>query len=133
MVAYLLLAARGETATADKLQLWEKQHKKHRDVHLGELAALFIEVGLSVAEVDARMAAKMKTTDEMKKKLAPKQAAFKKKIASKKRSFYNKRPGVDPAKKKFDAKARVKKWQARVAAGDIHKDRGRLVQANRKF
>ena len=133
MVAYLLLAARGETATADKLQLWEKQHKKHRDVHLGELAALFIEVGLSVAEVDARMAAKMKTTDEMKKKLAPKQAAFKKKIASKKRSFYNKRPGVDPAKKKFDAKARVKKWQARVAAGEIHKDRGRVVQAYRKF
>ena len=40
---------------------------------------------------------------------------------------------TDPAKKKFDAKARVKKWQARVAAGDIHKDRGRLVQANRKF
>ena len=40
MMAYLICAAKGETATADRLQLWERAHKKHRDLHLGELATV---------------------------------------------------------------------------------------------
>ena len=132
MMAYLICAAKGETATADRLQLWERAHKKHRDLHLGELASLQQQAGLTVAEVDARMAAKIKTTQDMKDKLTPMIAKFKKQLMWTKRSAYNKRPGSDPVKKKFDAKARVKKWQARVAAGDVHRDRGR-VRARRKI
>ena len=85
-----------------------------------------------MAEVDARMAAKIKTTQDMKDKLAPTIAKFKKQLMWTKRFAYNKRPGSDPVKKKFNAKARVKKWQARVAAGDVHRDRGR-VRARRKI
>ena len=132
MMAYLICAAKGETATADRLQLWERAHKKHRDLHLGELASLQQQAGLTVAEVDARMAAKIKTTQDMKAKLAPMIAKFKKQLTWTKRRTYNKRPGSDPVKKKFDAKARVKQWQARVAAGDVHRDRGR-VRARRKI
>ena len=113
-------------------QLWERAHKKHRDLHLGELASLQQQAGLTVAEVDARMAAKIKTTQDMKDKLTPMIAKFKKQLMWTKRRTYNKRPGSDPVKKKFDAKARVKKWQARVAAGDVHRDRGR-VRARRKI
>ena len=40
MMAYLICAAKGETATADRLQLRERAHKKHRDLHLGELATV---------------------------------------------------------------------------------------------
>ena len=132
MMAYLICAAKGETATADKLQLhvWERAHKKHRDFHLGELASLQQQAGLTVAEVDARMAAKIKMTQDMKDKLAPMIAKFKKQLMRTKRSTYNKRPGIDPAKKKFNAKARVVKWQARVAAGDVHRGR---VRAKRKI
>ena len=85
-----------------------------------------------MAEVDARMAAKIKTTQDMKDKLAPMIAKFKKQLMWTKRRTYDKRPGSGPVKKKFDAKARVKKWQARVADGDVHRDRGR-VRARRKI
>ena len=99
MMAYLICAAKGETATADRLQLWERAHKKHRDLHLGELASLQQQAGLTVAEVDARMAAKIKTTQDMKDKLAPMIAKFKKQLMWTKRSTYNKRPGIDRQKR----------------------------------
>ena len=68
----------------------------------------------------------------MKDKLAAMMAKFKKQLMWTKRSTYDKRPGIDPVKKKFNAKARVEKWQARVVAGDVHRDRGR-VRARRKI
>jgi hypothetical protein len=40
MKAYLSLAALGEEATSDSLKLWQKKHKKHRGVHISEIADL---------------------------------------------------------------------------------------------
>jgi len=89
MQAYRVLAERGEVATADKLLLWEREHEKHRDVHVGELAALQQAAGISVPEAHAKIAAKMTTESRMKQKIDAKVAVFRKKIISKKRSHYN--------------------------------------------
>ena len=64
----MICAAKGETATADRLQLWEREHSKHRDVHLGELAALQQTAGLTVTAKEAKIVAKMKAQQDMQKK-----------------------------------------------------------------
>ena len=48
MDAYKIIALRGEIATSDKLDLWEKEHKKHRGVHATEIAALSVAAGAKV-------------------------------------------------------------------------------------
>ena len=61
MKTYRSIASRGELATADCLNLWDKVHCKHRDVHDGEIAALKIEAGMQVQKRDRKIAEKMMT------------------------------------------------------------------------
>ena len=50
MAAYRSLAASGESVTADRLNLWEAVHKKHRVVHNTEITDLLLALGMSVAK-----------------------------------------------------------------------------------
>ena len=122
MCAYIICADRGEDATADKLKLWEREHSKHRDVHLGELAALQQHAGLHVREKDAKIAAKMVTQGAMRKRMLVKEAAHVKHMSSLKRSFYNRRDRKREDVKQA-AKARWESYKARVESGQVHKDR----------
>ena len=133
MIAYMICAAKGETATADRLQLWEREHSKHRDVHLGELAALQQTAGLTVTAKEAKIVAKMKAQQDMQKKTEAKKGAFEKKLISKRKRFYNRRAAAAASDaKKAVAKANRAKYLARVAAGLVHYESG-AVRARKKL
>ena len=133
MIAYMICAAKGETATADRLQLWEREHSKHRDVHLGELAALQQTAGSTVTAKEAKIVAKMKAQQDMQKKTEAKKGAFEKKLISKRKRFYNRRAAAAASDaKKAVAKANRAKYLARVAAGLVHYESG-AVRARKKL
>ena len=67
MEAYRTIAKRGEVATAQKLDLWEKEHKKHRGVHAAEIAALLIAAGAVVSKRSAATIKRVEAAEENKK------------------------------------------------------------------
>ena len=48
IAAYRAPAERGEQSASGKLDLWEREHSKHRDVHIAGLAALQAESQIAV-------------------------------------------------------------------------------------
>ena len=123
MHAYRKLAERGESATADSLQLWERVHSKHRDVHVGELAALQLEANISIPLQHQKVLDKMKSQAEMKKIGDKYWEACMKKWLSKKKSMQNdKYARKDYVKYKRDNKKRNETHDARVLAGEVHKE-----------
>ena len=90
MEAYRQLALRGETVTTRSVELWDREHPKHRDVHIGELAALFEAAGLFVPIKDAKVLRKMKSQQEMKTFETSWHAKMKKKWHHIKKKSHNK-------------------------------------------
>ena len=80
MAAYRLLALHGGLSphgqdatrnvmgTGKVVEMWEREHSNHRDIHRGELAALYEAANIFVPEQDAKIMVKMKSRDEMKGK-----------------------------------------------------------------
>ena len=131
MKAYRTLAERGESANADSLQLWEREHSKHRDVHVGELAALQREANIAVSSRHAAVEKKMMSEAEMKAYADVFWANARKKFKSYKKSFYNRKYLKQDRDSKLKTKARKDKYAARVVAGLVHKDSAHVVQHRR--
>jgi len=132
MKAYRTLAERGETATADRLQLWEREHSKHRDVHIGELAALQTAANIAIATRDAKVLEKMASEAEMNKKKEQFEQAAAKKWQSYKSKMQNRKyrdKNVTGFKERNEARKLV--YSARVSAGQVESKKRHAVQQKR--
>ena len=91
MKAFRSLAALGGEATSDSLKLWQKKHKKHRGVHISEIADLQKTAGMQIDAQSERTLAKIRTEQEnrifidtLKKKQQRRQQSIKRKKAANK-------------------------------------------------
>ena len=127
MAAYRTLAERGEQATSDKLDLWEREHSKHRDVHIAELAALQTEAQIAVPIKDAKALAKMKSQNDMKVyEDAYKKACRRKWLYLKKRRQNQKYAEADLDAYRSANKKRNDAFYNKVVAGDAHVESSRI-------
>ena len=117
MKAYRSIGLRGELATADRLQLWDKVHCNHKDVHDGEVAALKMEAGMQVRKRDRKVAEKMMTqaTTAASMKAIDEAAAAK-------RAWQVKCRANAKLADLHATKKRKAKHQGRVASGEVHYD-----------
>ena len=89
MKAFRSLAALGEEATSDSLNLWQKKHKKHRGVHISEIADLQKTAGMQIDAQSERTLAKIRTEqenkifiDKLKQKQLKRQRSLKRRAAA---------------------------------------------------
>ena len=127
MEAYRIIALRGEVATGTEVALWEREHSKHRDVHLGELAALYKEANIFIAMKDDKILTKMKSTAAMKEK----EVAFKQSMSlNKKWKHMNKKmrnKKYKTAETKLRTAIRKAKYQEKICSGEKQQIRRKKV------
>lgn len=130
MHAYRLIAEKGETATADQLKLYERKHSKHRDVHVGELAALATEADMEVTKREEQILKKMETEAAMNIERKAFWDACAAKWEHKKRKYYN--ACAASVESKYKAAERKQKHVDRVNQGLVHSDKN-YISANKSL
>ena len=63
--AYRSLAELDEEATSDSLKLWTKKHKKHRGIHLSEIADLQKTAAMTINKQSDNLLSKLKPDKKM--------------------------------------------------------------------
>ena len=96
MAAYRSLAAAGEEATTEGMELWKKKHKKHRGVHISEISDLQKTVGMEIAKSNEKTLKKMQTEAENKSLDQVIVTQQKKRLASIRRRRASKKVKADP-------------------------------------
>ena len=91
MKAYRAIAETGEAASADTLALciWEREHSKHRGIHIGELAALQTAAKIAISIRDEKVLEKMNSEQEMNRRKEKFDEAAKKKWMHYKKKLQN--------------------------------------------
>ena len=102
MKAYRSIAAAGEEVTADRLNLWEKVHKKHRGVHNTEITDLLLAAGMQVTKQSEASAQKIKSQELNSQYISDQMAMYKAKVKN------NVRKRAREGKYGVDAKASAK-------------------------
>jgi hypothetical protein len=96
--AYRSLAESGGEATSDSLKLWTKKHKKHRGIHLSEIADLQKTAGMLIDVQSERTLTKIRTQQENNVVIEQMVVAQKKRQKSVKRKLAAAKAKSDPTK-----------------------------------
>ena len=126
MAAYRNIAERGEEVTAERLNLWEKIHKRHRGVHNTEITDLLLAAGMTVEKRSEATIKKLKSQDANDEYRKKEMNEFNYKLKNKIRRRNRAGKYDDEAKRK--AKLRKPAYRVNHAIDQVKRKRSNLIK-----
>ena len=128
MAAYRSIAEAGEGVTAERLNLWEKVHKKHRGVHNSEISDLLLAAGMQVTKQSEASVQKQKAQEANAQYLSTEMSKHKQKL----RNILRKRARKDTYDDDAKAKAKLRKLTYKInhSLDDVKRKRTKVKKHN---
>ena len=128
MAAYRSIAEAGEGVTTERLNLWEKVHKKHRGVHNSEISDLLLAAGMQVTKQSEASVQKQKAQEANAQYLSTEMSKHKQKL----RNILRKRARKDTYDDDAKAKAKLRKLTYKInhSLDDVKRKRTKVKKNN---